>query len=111
MSNYFTLDKTEKAVQYLADSEIEYSQLKASKETEKKRLEIVLAGLIMESHEKSHAMAETASKSHPEYLKSIEIYHDVLESFYLIEAKRARAETTIEVWRSVNAARGRGNPT
>jgi|GEM_PF-3087262 len=109
--SYFTLDNVEKAVAYLVDSEDEYARLKALISTEKKKLEIELASLKIESPETSDAKSDTWAKSQPAYQKAVDLYHDVLESFYLLDAKRHRAELVVEIWRSVNSARSRGNPT
>jgi len=49
MSEYFTIQRVEQSVQYLADSEQEYARLRAAQLTEKKRLEIELASLVEES--------------------------------------------------------------
>jgi len=108
-TEYFTLPRVEMAVKYLAESEEEYARLKASIISEKKLLEVTLASLMMESPENSAAKSEMWAKNHQDYGKAIEIYHNVLESYYLLDAKRHRAEQTIEVWRSVNSSRNRGH--
>lgn len=105
----FTLKLVEKAVDYLQESEEEYARLKASITSEKKFLEVTLASLSMDSPENSAAKSKLWAESHQDYVKAVETYHNVLESYYLLDAKRHRAEQTIDIWRSVNSARNRGN--
>ena len=111
MSNYFTLARVEKGVMLLADTEEEYAELKANKDMQSKKLEVVLASLVMKSNEKTHSMSVEWAKTQQEYIETLQKLENMLESYYLLDVKRHRAELTVEVWRSVNAARGRGNPT
>ena len=99
----------EKALNYLSESELEWSELKANKETEHKRLEITLASGIIESSESSQAGKKVDSQDSQAYKEAVEDSRQVLEAFYLIDAKRTRAMVTIEVWRSLNSSRNKGN--
>lgn len=99
----------ETALHYLAESEQEYSELRASKDIEKKRVEIVLNSGIIDSTASSISGKKVDSMATREYKEAIEQENDVLEAFYLIDAKRRRAEITIDVWRSINSSRNKGN--
>jgi hypothetical protein len=103
------LQKAEKALDYLADSEAEYSSLKARHQAEKERIKIVEASGTLESQQKSIKLKEMDSKASQDYAKAINLWESTLERFYEIEAKRKRAELTIEMYRSVNSALKRGN--
>lgn len=102
--------QAEKAVEYLAESEGKYAHLKALKELAGERLKITLASLKIETQASSDAKAETIARANPEYAKLVDEIGDILEEFHYIEAKRARANTAVEVWRSANSSRNRGNP-
>ncbi len=102
--------KAEKAIIDLQKSEEEYARLRALKETEPERLKILLASLKLESPETSDNKAETWAKDREEYKQAHSDHVEILEDFYLVQAKRMTAETIVEVWRSLNAAHNRGNP-
>jgi hypothetical protein len=103
------LEKAEKALEYLADSEANYAALKAQHQALKERMKIVEHQGILESSEKSAAMKKSASLASKDYMDSVTDWQIVVESFELISAKRKRAELTIEMFRSVNSAMKRGN--
>lgn len=107
MTDYFNL--AEKALDYLHESEPEYARLKAMHKAEEKRLDIVKASKILDSQESSQGLREQDAKASEDYREAVAIWEDTLENFYLIEAKRKRAELTIEMYRSVNSAQKRGN--
>lgn len=107
MTDY--LKQAERSIQYLAESEEDYARYKAMHPADKERLKIVKAGLIMDSKE-STATAKTAwAESHEDYRHAVDDWQVAMEEFYLIEAKRKRAELQIEMYRSVNSALKRGN--
>lgn len=107
MSDYF--QRAEKAIQYLGESEEEFARYKALHQAMKEQMKIVKAGLIMDSAESSQGMKEKWAESHPDFQKITDEWAEAMEQFYLIEAKRTRAELTIEMYRSVNSALKRGN--
>ena len=104
-----TNDQAEKALLYLAESEQEYARYRALRETEKERLKIVHASLAMDSTESSQSAKSLDSYSNNSYIEALAQYHEAIEAYYLIEAKRKRAEITVEVWRTEEASRRRGN--
>ena len=101
-------ESMEKALNYLAESEEQWSELKASKDLESKRLEITLASGIIDSNSDTQAGKKVDSLNSVEYKDTVEQYQQLLEAFYLIDAKRKRAEITIDTWRSIEASRRRG---
>ena len=103
------LEKAEKALEYLAESEEEYASLKAQHQALKERIKITKAQLMLESPESSAAKKEIDAEAHTDYLQATTDWEMCLQEFYLIEAKRKRAELTIEMYRSVNSALKRGN--
>ena len=107
MSEY--LKKAELAIKYLADSESEYAERKAQHQALKERIKIELASLEIEAPDGSQAAKATWAKANIAYLNAVTDWEESMSAFYLIEAKRKRAELTIEMFRSVNSALKRGN--
>ncbi len=103
------LKQAEQALAYLAESEDDYASLKASHQAEKERIKIIEAQEILESQATTQAGKEKEAKSSQRYQAAVEDWQNAMESFYLIEARRKRAELTIEMYRSVNSALKRGN--
>ena len=104
-----TTENMEQALHYLAESEEEWANLRASKDLESKRLEITLASGIIDSNSSSVAGKKVDALNSKDYKETVEEYQQLLESFYLIDARRRRAEITVEVWRSINSSRNKGN--
>ncbi len=107
MTDY--LKDAERAINYLAESEADYARYKALHQAEKERLKIVKAGLSMDSLEKSQTAKDKDAESHSDYQRAVEDWQQSMEEYYLIEAKRKRAELTVDMYRSVNSALKRGN--
>ena len=106
-----TQENMEKALHYLAESEEEWANLRASKDLESKRLEIVLASGIIDSNSSTQAGKRVDSINSQAYKEVIEDYQQILETFYLIDAKRTRAEILVTTWRTLEASRRRGTIT
>ncbi len=107
MTDY--LKSAEKAINYLAESEAEWASLKAQHQALDKRRKIVRASGILDSNESSAAMKANDSEASKDYLQSVTDWEQAMEDFYLIDARRHRAEITIDMYRSVNSALKRGN--
>ena len=103
------LKQAEQAIQYLSDSEDSYASLKATHQAEKERLKITEAACVLASDLKTVKDREMQAKTTTAYSEALEQWQQVMEEFYLIEAKRKRAELIIEMYRSVNSALKRGN--
>jgi hypothetical protein len=107
MNDYFA--KAEKALAYLAESEEEFAQYKASHQAEDKRRQIVRAAMILESPESSQSAKTAWAEASQKYKEAVDDWERMMEAFYLIDAKRRRAELTIEMFRSVNSSMKKGN--
>lgn len=103
------LQRAEKALDYLTQSEAVFARYKALHQAEKERTKIVKASLMIESQGKTVSDKENWALSHKDYQQVHTAWHEAMEQYYLIEAKRTRAELTIEMYRSVNSAIKRGN--
>ena len=106
-----TNEQMEKALHYLGESEQEWSNLRSEKDLETKKLEITLASGIIESKSDTQSGKKVDALVSKEYKDLISHYSDLLEAFYLIDAKRKRAEILIDTWRSIEASRRRGTIT
>ena len=109
MCNY--LEQAEKALKYLAQTEAEYARLKASHQAEDKRRKIVRASCFLDLKDVVGTIAERnqAAEVHTDYGQAVDDWQEAMEAFYLIDVKRKRAELTIEMFRSTNSARKKGN--
>ena len=105
------LEKAEKALNYLAESEAEYAQYKALLKFQPERHKALLARLQSESMETTEAGKKRDAEQSEAFESLLDESTEIAEQFYLIEAKRKRAELTIEMYRSVNSALKRGNMT
>ena len=103
------LEKAEHAINYLQSSEAEWASLKAQYQALAERIKITKASQIMDSDAKSQGMREHEATSSQEYMDAVSDWEECLQQYYLIDAKRKRAELTIEMYRSVNSALKRGN--
>lgn len=107
MTDY--LKKAEKALDYLAESEAEWAALKASHQANDKRRKIVRAGCLLIAEGKTVPEREAVAETHPDYKEAVDRWETSMEDFFLIDAKRTRANLTIEMFRSVNSSMKRGN--
>ena len=103
------LAKAEKAVEYLAQSEHEWAQYKALLKFQPERHKALLARLQSESLETTEAGRKRDAEQSEAFEKLLDESTEIAEHFYLLDAKRQRAEHTIEMYRSVNSAMKRGN--
>ena len=103
------LAKAEKAIEYLAQSEHEWAQYKALLKFQPERHKACLARLQSESLENTEAAKKRDAEADKQYQDIIDEGIEIAEHFYLLDAKRQRAEHTIEMYRSVNSALKRGN--
>ena len=103
------LNKAEKAIEYLAESEQEYARLKALVKYAPERLKMYLSNLEMESDEPTQAGKKTAALAHSEYEQTVNSFETITQEYNEIAEKRRRAELMIEMYRSVNSALKRGN--
>ena len=104
-----TYEDAEKALKFLADSEHEYSQYKALLKFQPERHKACLARLMGLAAEATEAGKKRDAESHQEYADLIDESTEIAEKAYLLEAKRKRAEYTIELFRSVHSMQKKGN--
>ncbi len=96
------------ALQYLSDTDKQYAQLVASKEAIKEEKARCLALAKVASGEKSDAAKTTEALASDEYGEWLQRWEDVVYEVERLKAVRLRMALTIDVWRSLNAARNKG---
>ena len=96
----------EQKLKFLAETDARYSQLYAAKDAYKERVKLYKAKAFLES---TGTIAERQAKadSHPDVERAINEHEDMTADFVLLKSERDRAETVIDVWRSLNASRRR----
>ena len=102
-------ESADKALHYLAQTEEEWAQYKALLKFQPERHKALLARLSTESVQTTEASRKRDAEADTAFSELLDESTEIAERFYLLDAKRKRAEYTIEVWRSVNSAQKRGN--
>jgi hypothetical protein len=103
-----TLEEMENAVEYLAMTDSEYARAKSYYEGLSEQKKIVKAQAFLRSSQSAQTAKEQdayASQIYREHIAKMEAAH--LE-YLTIEANRQTATIKIDCWRSLNAARNRG---
>ena len=103
-------EKMEKALTYLAETDIEYGQAKAACEGFKFRLKIAESQAILEQVGKDGTVSEKEARAKTDkgYRMMVDEYEAACTTRDTMGAKRKTAELIIEVWRSVNSSRNKG---
>lgn len=100
-------DKIEKALHYLAETDITYGQLKGSKLAFEYRFKVT-KGLEFLSAEGTIQAREAKAYTSEKYMSMVNEYESLCAEFETINAKRKRAELTVSVWQTENANRRKG---
>lgn len=103
------LKKAEKALDYLKESEDEFARLKGLLKVQPDRIKAIVAKEIMSSPESSQAAKKAWAEAGEKYSEALDEFQGIVDMFEQVNAKRNRAELTIEMFRSVNSAMKRGN--
>ena len=103
-----TLAKVETALAYLAETDKEYARSKADIEYSKHLAKVAHAQAYEASRESTAAGKSASATLSGGYGDAMIRIRDCIYDYELIRAKRLRAELTIDVWRSVNSARNKG---
>lgn len=106
-------EKMEKALKYLAETDIDYGTAKGRAEGIKYHLKIAKAQAMVAQIGKDGTVAEKEARAETDeaYKAKVEEYANACLDRDVMGAKRKTAELIIEVWRSVNAGRRQGNVT
>jgi len=105
MINY---SRVEDALKYLAETDYQEAELRAEVEGNKKSMDAKFKTLAAYSGKKTVLDKEAFAYKHEEYLASEAAYLRSLTEHGAIKNERHRNELVIDVWRSINAARNKG---
>ena len=96
------LELVEAALNYLAESDADHATLYGRKDAFKEKIKLLKARAFLNA-DGTVGPREAPADCDPEVEKAINDSEHCLVDFKLIENKRSRALTTIDVWRSVSA--------
>ena len=102
-----TYARVEKALNYLAETDLRIASAKADVERTKHKSKAVFAA-IFSRNMGTVKERECEAEMHPQYQESLEANFKAIEEYEFLRNKRKLEELVIEVWRSVNSARNKG---
>ena len=103
-----TLEQVEIALQYLADTDEALAKAKGEQEYAKHNAKVQYSIAFIEAAGKSVADRTARAQTDPAYEKAQQRFRDAVYDVSLISTKRKSAELTCDLWKCINAARGRG---
>ena len=109
MSRALTENSVEQALDFLARTEQEFANAVGLKAVIDDMQKIALSREFLTAEGKSVADRDAAARVTPSYGEAVKKTQDAYEHEALMRAKRLRYEATIEVWRTQEASRRRGN--
>ena len=101
--------QVEKALQYLAETDEEHANAKATVKGLEQRRKTIHATALLSVQGSNVAERDAKALTTVEYKKYLDDYEVAVYEEQILNNKRKRAELTIDVWRSMNAAHRRGN--
>ena len=107
MSNLPDADKVGKALHYLATTDVEYAKLTAKVKALDYRGKSIKALAYLEANG-TVAERDATSLTSQAYRGFIEEYENTIADRETLAAHRKLAELNIDVWRSLNSARSKG---
>ena len=100
--------KVEEDLQYLAKTDERYAELKAGVEHMKNMLKSVKGSFVTNSKE-AVSKATEAFYAGKDYIDVRDRMKTVYQEFFTLETKRQTAVLRIDVWRTLEATRRKGN--
>jgi len=97
----------EKALHYLAETDEAYAEAKTKAKGLEYRLKTAKAAAFLEA-DGTVAEREALALNDLGYREMLDEFEDAMLDMEIYQAKRKRAELTIEFWRSLNANRRQG---
>lgn len=106
MSGLPTENDIGKALRYLAESDQQIAEAKAKLKADEIRLKITEAQEFL-SADGSVAERQAKAKASDAFLNAVGEYENAYADYEILHAKRERAQTMIDVWRTIEASRRR----
>ncbi len=105
-----TEDRLQKSLTYIAETDEQHATAKALMKGLEKQEKTVKAKLFIEANGKGGvAEREAIVYASPEYKEWIGKYEDSIVDYEILNNKRLREILIIDVWRSLNSSRNKGN--
>jgi hypothetical protein len=104
-----TENGAETAVRYLAETEEQFAKAVGRRSVADDLQKIALSQEFLAAEGKSIAEREAKARTSERYLRAVAETEDAYTAEALYRAKRLRYETTIEIWRTQESSRRRGN--
>ena len=102
-----TYARVERALTYLAETDELFAKAKADVERSKHKAKAVFAAMFARNMG-TVKERECEAEMHPQYQEALEDHFKAVEEYEFLRNKRNLEELVIEVWRSVNSARNKG---
>lgn len=104
----FDEKEVEWCVHYLAETEKEYGKAKGRMKAAEPRKKTAKATAYLKA-EGTQGDREQQAYVSQEYIEAVNEIYNATMDYEILDTGRRRAELTIEVWRSLNSARKKGN--
>ena len=108
MPSEITQDRMEKALHYLAQTDVEYATERAELERTEILRKRVRARAMLESGGSSVAERQARAEGHPDVQAADDAYVETVTKLEKLKARRETAALLCDLWRSVNSARRQG---
>jgi len=95
-------------LKFLAETDVEFGRLKGLYKALEFRLKIAEARGFVDA-EGAQELRKAIARTSSDYCHLVQVFNETSIEFHTLEAQRFTAVNKIEVWRSVNASRNRGN--
>ena len=103
------LDDVEKAVEYLASTDEQHAKIAASQESMRDAEKHTKGKYVMEHNDLPVSKAEHSYYASPEFIEIMKLKNEGLEHLKELTNKRQTAVLRIEIWRTLEASRRKGN--
>ncbi len=104
-------DRLQKALTYLAETDQSMGKAKAFMMEVEKLEKMIISYNMLESTQKSNPLKESEARTSQGYKEWLAKYSSAVEDYQTLYNKRNTEITIVEVWRSLNSSRNRGNIT
>ena len=108
MGQEINRERMERALNFLSETDQEYANSKALYDGLCEQRKIVKANCALRSGESSAAARENTAYTMPDYVLHIQKMETAELNFLTLQAQRNTAGILIDCWRSLNAARSKG---
>jgi hypothetical protein len=99
----------EKSLEFLASSDVDFARAKTLSDGLSLQRKTVKANCFIRAGEKSAASKEQTAYQMPDYVMHLQKMETANLAYLTLSAQRSTAVIVIDCWRSLNAARNKGN--